>query len=301
MKTQKLPYVISLDVHLLLEKWAAQTGWRVPSAAFMRNLRVKWLHKLRTVLPTLTVVSESTLRTGLQQQCNASVVPCVTLESCYVQTPFGLQLNRTVNTAGRDTGTFARNGSAALRVQLRELKASCGTNISLVDDVIYSGELVSRLIRLLRNDGFTIHEVIAGIGIGNGVMKVLGEGVRVSCVQYYAEVIDQVCERDFFPRMPYSGRTLLGARNVGVPYILPFGKPEQWASVPPEKAKMFSAFCLRATYLLYHELCAINRRSPRNCDMPRQLMNLPAEGSIMDGFTQWFRQVAENGDLVSLQ
>jgi len=112
--------------------------------------------------------------------------------------------------------------------------------------------------------------VVAGVTIGEGAKRLKKETkAELWTVIYYDEVIDEICERDFYPGVPLSGRTVKGQLNVGAPYLLPFGKPTHWASIPKEWEKEFSRFCLQQTIKLWEEIEEISGKVVRNCDLDR--------------------------------
>ena len=97
--------------------------------------------------------------------------------------------------------------------------------------------------------------------------------------EYFEIVHDIVSERDFFPGVPYSGRTsgfenkhfisnepktfenILNVyksspykSNYGAPYVAPLGYPIKWANIPEKSALRFSELCLSETINLYEEI-----------------------------------------------
>jgi hypothetical protein len=281
------PYVISQDIQLLLRAWGRRNGWRVPQKSFFTNLRSQWQQAMREYVPNLVFVTEDELVEGLQRHDLKYVYPVISLETCYVQTPHRIMLNRTIDPMCEDAGECARPGAPPLVQQLRSLRVPSSTNAVLVDDVIYSGGYLTRLIPVLRRFGINITDVVAGIGIGFGVANIMACGVRVSCVRYFPEVIDQVCERDFYPGIPFSGRTMRGADNTGVPYLLPFGKPDFWSSIPTSQQVEFSRSCLGMAKLLYQDIERLNKKTLRCCDLGRLLPGANPEESTLDILEQW--------------
>jgi hypothetical protein len=98
-------------------------------------------------------------------------------------------------------------------------------------------------------------------------------------VEEFDDLIDQVCERDFYAGVPYSGREHAGADNVGFPYFLPFGKPKDWASVPDKHQKIFSRMCIRTSIDLFEELERLNNVEFKCKDLPRFVVGIPKDDS----------------------
>ena len=154
--------------------------------------------------------------------------------------------------------------------------------VALVDDVIFSGALLERIINLLSRINIQVPLICAGIGIGEGINRINGTKREIRCVRTYEEVIDEVCERDFYPGVPLSGRLLAGGENIGIPYLLPFGNPESWASIPSQQAANFSKFCLRQTISLFDEIerCSDKQVFCRN--LGRKVIGLPMDARYTD-------------------
>jgi hypothetical protein len=102
--------------------------------------------------------------------------------------------------------------------------------------------------------------------------------VEVRSVHYFDSVVDEVCERDFYPGVLLSGRTLYGSENVGLPYLLPFGDPVNWASIPEEKKYAFSEFCLNQTIKIFEEIELSSGRPVLCRDLERNIFSIPADG-----------------------
>jgi hypothetical protein len=103
-------------------------------------------------------------------------------------------------------------------------------------------------------------------------------GKEVHCVRFYEDVIDEVCERDFYPGVPMSGRLLAGVGNWGAPYIKPFGNPEKWASIPSEHVADFSWLCLENAVALFETIEQLSGRSVHIEDLDRRIVGLPESG-----------------------
>jgi len=120
--------------------------------------------------------------------------------------------------------------------------------------------------------------------IKEGVEKVRSEGVPVDCVIEYDEVLDEVCQRDFWGGVPLSGRTVISDKGEtwSAPYFRPFGFPEKWASIPPENVEAFSAFCFLKTVELWREVEKVNGALLPVTEVPRSLKGIEEKNSIVD-------------------
>ena len=121
-----------------------------------------------------------------------------------------------------------------------------------------------------------IESVLATVNdFGEGTEKLTDAGYTVQCVRAYSEVIDEICERDFYPGVSLSGRLLVGNENIGLPYVLPFGNAEKWASIPTEWQEPFSQFCIQQTIRLFKAIEHCSGRIVRCCDLARKVIFLP--------------------------
>ncbi len=271
------PYVVSADIYLLMKKWADQRGFVLPSKKFFCQLREEFSVYMRQIFPGFELVTEDEISLGLARLVDESGLTAISLDRVYFHSNLNLEITRLVDNKGNDLGRSHRAGSLPLPQQLQEIQKSGVQQIVLVDDVIFTGNLIKKAIDLLYGIGIRVSLVCAGIGISNGINDINNIGCEVRCVRIYQEVIDEVCERDFYPGVPLSGRLLAGDSNIGIPYILPFGDPEKWASIPSEKTVAFSKFCLYQTIKLFD---AIERHSckPVRClDLGRMIVGLPTD------------------------
>src|SRR5205823_2993530 len=138
--------------------------------------------------------------------------------------------------------------------QFRQLKVLGVDKAVLVDDVIFSGNLMSRVVASLGRVGIQIPVVCAGIAIQEGIDLLAKKGIEVRAVRRYVNVIDEVCERDFYPGVPLCGRLVKEAENTGAAYILPFGNPGKWASIPRKWQNPFSRFCIQQSIKLFEAI-----------------------------------------------
>jgi len=209
------PYIVSADIYLLLNKWAEQKNFVLPEKEFFCELRKEFSNHMLQLFPCFEFVSEGVILEHMQTTTIRSNLPCVSLDPVYFCCDFSIELTRKVDLQGNDKGFQHRFGSNALLKQLSQLKLHQVREICLVDDVVFSGVLMERVIKLLSDIGINVPVVCAGIGIQEGVNRILTPKREVSCAKIYNEVIDEVCERDFYLGVPFSGRSLIGNNNIG--------------------------------------------------------------------------------------
>lgn len=263
------PYVVSADIYLLLKKWASAKNFTLPPTDFFAKLRSDLRDKLAAIFARVDLLTEDKLQEGLRSLMASEWRPVVSLDRVYTEAQFTLELTRAVNARGDDLGLVNRFGTPTLERQLEPLRDL--KEVVLVDDVIFSGDLFVKVIDRLAEIGVKVGGAYAGVGIGPGLDKIRDHGIQARCVYEYSEVIDEICERDFYPGVPLSGRLVAGNGNISLPYILPFGRPGAWASIPDECQKDFSEFCWRQTIALFSEIERYSQRIVRCRDLERSV------------------------------
>lgn len=275
------PYIVSADIYLLLNKWAKQKNFVLPKKEFFDKLRKEFSNYMLQIFPDFEFISEEEILKHMQMITLRSNLPCISLDPVYFCCNLSIELTRKVDLRGIDKGLQHRFGSYSLLKQLSQLRSHQIKEVCLVDDVIFSGVLMERVIKLLSEIGINVPVVCAGIGIQEGVNHILSPKREISCAKIYNEVVDEVCERDFYLGIPFSGRSLIGNNNIGLPYILPFGKPEKWASIPENLQKSFSEFCINQTIILFEEIQKNSNRKVCCSDIERKVFGQPETGSYV--------------------
>lgn len=271
------PYVVSEDIQVLLREWAGNRGFVLPEEGFFHSLRDELGARMRGMFQGCDLVSEYELTDGIARLVRGSGLSPLSLDRAYYRSQSSLDITRLVDLDGNDKGLVGRPETPSLINQFVALKERRVYEVVLVDDVVFSGDVADRVIKLLAKIGIQVPIVVAGIGIREGVERLTDLGKEVHCVRTYGEVIDEVCERDFFPGVPLSGRLLSKRKNMGIPYILPFGNPHRWASIPIEHEKPFSRFCIEQTVLLFKEIEKTSAKEVRCRDLGRRVAFLPGE------------------------
>lgn len=271
------PYVVSCDIYLLIKEWAKREGFVVPEPEFFGQLRREFSAYMSRLFPGFELVSEEELLHKLPLLVAATGLPTISLDRVYIQSAMNLQVTRLVDMQGNDRGIGPRAGSPPLWSQIRDLQSSGVHEVALVDDVVFTGALIERVVNLLSKIGIRVPVVCVGVGIAEGIRRINHSKREVHCVRRYEEVIDQVCERDFYPGVPLSGRLLVGSKNIGVPYLLPFGNPGKWASIPAEWQEHFSRFCIIQTIRLFKEIERCSNRMVSCAELGRMVATLPQD------------------------
>jgi len=280
------PYVISEDIHILLAEWAKKREFALPSGKFFRQLRKEMKEYLTGIFGdnNVDMISARELRNGIRRFIHQIGIPPVSMDRVYIRTKPEIQVSRMIDESLNDYGIGSRFGTPPISEQLFAVKERFN-EIILVDDVIFSGKVITEILLSLETVGVRVPLVVAGITIGEGRKRLTEKtSAKILTVRYYEEVIDEICERDFYPGVPLSGRLVANTKtDTGAPYLHPFGKPYEWESIPREEEKKFSMFCLHQTIRLWKEIERISQRTARCCDLERIPLGAPYDkSSVVD-------------------
>lgn len=286
-------YIVSADIYLLMQEWASKKGFVLPPQSFFDALRDDFCFYMANAYSedfNFVFIAEEEIKTGLADIISKSGLPVISLDGIYYKSEYSLEITRLVDEQGKSQGLGHRHGSPSLVQQIKTLKNSGIREAVLEDDVAATGNLLERIIELLNKMGIHVPKVCLGIGISEAVQRVSTMGCEVSCVCTFEDAVDEVCERDFYPGVPLSGRLLAGSNNVGLPYLLPFGNPKEWASIP-KNVELFSKNCLAQTIYLFREIELVSEKIVRCCDVGRQVFGLPSdETRFVDCLYQVFKE-----------
>ncbi|MFA6533970.1 MAG: phosphoribosyltransferase [Patescibacteria group bacterium] len=317
------PYIVSADIKLLLAAWAAKNpeAIKLPGDDFFQGLRADFSACLRRIFPRFELIGETELVSGVKELVEKwicppaalSAVPTVALDRVYYPVPdFSINLTRTMGDRQSEIQLRPRQSFSDLDLQIGAIARGIDDlwperKVVLIDDVIFAGEQIELVTKALAAKNIKVVAVVAGIGIDEGRHRIQALGhYPVNCVRYYSEVIDQICERDFYPGVPFSGRTVAAGpdRNIGMPYLRPFGDPRRWASIGEEHD--FSRFCLRQAIKLWQEIERLSGRQLLAKDLPREVAGFdPARRFVsqlkaaldqLDKLSEMFEAVRRNMD-----
>lgn len=277
---EALPYIVSADVQRLFAIWAQERGFTLPGPSYFAAMRGRFEAYMKGLFPMFEMLGEDELASGLSALVREAGGTVVSLDRAYTsKNAHFLDIARAVNDRNEGVGLRPRPGAASLVEQVEALRGVVHGPVTLVDDVIFSGDGAVDFITLLSDAGIRVVSVRAAICVGVGFRKVSKLVPDVKCVRYYERLYDEVCERDFYPGAPFAGRVLADGGNVGVPYVYPFGDPVGWASVPEERATAFSIFCIRQSIDLFTAIEQASGRPVRCADLPRFVKGMPQDGT----------------------
>ena len=229
------PYVISAELDLS----TAYLG-QIIEQDRVEGFRESLDADLRAMGKETLWVPASTIQSGIEKSMAKTNLPLVSLDQRYVSTADQfLGISRGIDPLLNDDGYVPRNGYPSIDQQLRKVPY-LGNEVMLIDDVLFSGEMVAWLSDSLKPYGVKIGALVVGIAIQEGIDKLALEGIDVEAGEVFNEVEDEICERDFAV-VPGSGRRIDALAANALYFDSDNGKPERWASISPESVK---SFCL---------------------------------------------------------
>jgi len=203
-------------------------------------------------------------------------IPIVTLDKIFVQPDekniYFLDCTR-INNSNEIVGRKNQN----IDKQIENLAKVLPNKIILMDDVIFSGNVIRYIIERFYIKRIEVVSVYSSICSNNAYSYFntkLKYGVKTNYLMMY-DVIDQVCERDFYYGIAGSGIMISINNNLyKMPYFKPFGKPYERASIPNAYEKYFSYGCLNRSIYLWDEIDMKLGRNTLNYELPEKIVNV---------------------------
>lgn len=148
--------------------------------------------------------------------------------------------------------------------------------IVLADDVVFSGNVLKKIISIFQKYGIETVGVRSAISSSEGYEyfnSTLPLGLRCEYL-LGKENMDQICERDFYFGIAQSGISVLeNDQVVKAPYFKPFGNPTERASIPKEYEEFFSKGCLIRSLALWSRIETLTGREILIRDLPEKIQN----------------------------
>ncbi|MDQ3014844.1 MAG: hypothetical protein M3Q73_03200 [bacterium] len=186
-----------------------------------------------------------------------------------------IEMNRLVDVNGDIIGFGPRPGTALLSKQVASIAAlASGKSVVIAEDGAFSGSTIDFLVKQFAQRHVEVAAVVVGICFPAAVENLSKSFKgRLMVIEETEKPFEWMPDHDFLPFVPNCGRvlgTMFGDEGVpfythdGVsfcfPYVLPFGDPVKWASIPQQHAPRFSLFCLEQSLKIYSHLDKLNDR-----------------------------------------
>ena len=153
----------------------------------------------------------------------------------------------------------------------------------LLDDVIFSGSVIEYISKLFKENGIDVVGAIAAISSIDGYTMFNNLKEKVNCGYLMGkDVIDEICERDFYYGIAQSGMArLVDGKVYKAPYFMPFGDPVARASVPTDRKEYFSTMCVNLSLDLWEEIEKLSKREIMNNELPERILNTDYDEGVI--------------------
>lgn len=174
----------------------------------------------------------------------------------------------------------------------KELKSQRKFDIILADDVVFSGNVLKRIIKYFFENKIRvvgIRSSIATLDSYRFFNEKLKFGLKCGCL-LGENVIDQICERDFYFGIAQSGISILkNGKILKSPYFVPFGEPVKRASIPKEYEILFSNGCLARSMFLWKFIENNSKRKIYIRDLPEEIVGTENNDRVLKVLEKGFR------------
>ena len=156
--------------------------------------------------------------------------------------------------------------------------------IVLADDVVFSGSVLKKIIKEFKDCNINvigIRSCISSYESFTCFNKTLPLGLKCGYLMS-GQVIDQICERDFYFGIAGSGISIIKNNEVlKAPYFKPYGDPVNRSSIPTIEEQKFSLTCLRRSLELWQEIERLNRREIKIKELPEKIVDTNENDSVV--------------------
>ena len=167
--------------------------------------------------------------------------------------------------------------------------------IILADDVVFSGNVLKSLIEMFKQNGINvvgIRSSITTIDSFEYFNKKLSLGLKSGFI-LEKDVIDQICERDFYFGIVGSG-ILVRKQDGNVyksPYFSPYGDAVTRASIPSIYEKEFSQGCLYRSLLLWNAAQKMSEKEIIVGMLPERINNTSENEIVIENLERSRRRI----------
>lgn len=165
------------------------------------------------------------------------------------------------------------------------LKEKDEKNILIFDDVVFSGSVLRKIIDMFKQNSINVQGIRACISTEesyNYFNENLEKGLKCGCL-LGKDVLDQICERDFYFGIVQSGISVRS--NDGIckaPYFKPYGNPIERASIPKKFETVFSNNCLLRSMYLWKKIEDKTGRKIYIKDLPERIVHTKKDDRLLD-------------------
>ncbi|MDP3989222.1 MAG: hypothetical protein Q8P93_03245 [bacterium] len=276
-------YLLVLDLPEMMEAYE-RVGLQIPDVVFFKKRQERLATKIQEAIPDCSV---ETIEANKLMNKIASLLHnllLVTPEAAVISTVSAiasktsgrcLQINRLVDPNSKMLGLGARPGNGSLHNQFAEIRGCLEKRpVILVEDGCFTGETMKSMIEICSEMHIEIKHLVIGLLFPSAKENILKAFPKVKDVHCWRDegFLDWMPDHDFYPFVPNAGKVvgfsynghhvpvyLHNGLSLCMPYVLPYGKPVEWASIPKESACGLSLFCVREAISIFEEMEGLNK------------------------------------------
>lgn len=201
--------------------------------------------------------------------------PVITLDKIYVthdeKNIFFLDCTRV---SGSDEIVSRKTESLEEQVK-RMANVLPSKEIVLADDVVFSGKVLTKLINEFKLYGIKVVGIVAAVCANDSYYQfksMLKDGIKTNYLMS-EYVIDQICERDFYFGVAGSGILMSKEKKDKAPYFVPYGNPQERASIPEEHVIDFSKGCIKRSIDIWTDIDSQRNSQTQMKELPEKIVN----------------------------
>ena len=164
----------------------------------------------------------------------------------------------------------------------------------IADDVVFSGTVLKTIIDRLEQYDVKVVGIITSITSREGYDKFnekLKYGLKANFIMDN-DVIDQVCERDFYFGVAGSG--IMVEKEEGylkAPYFYPYVSPNERASIPIEYERCFSKGCLERNIYFWEDIDKRREKSTLIKELPEEIIYTEKDEEVVKTLKKEIRRI----------
>ena len=211
-------------------------------------------------------------------------IPIVTLDKIYI-TPNEKDIYFLDCTRVDGTNEIISRKSEMLDFQIMMISSKLSNKeIILADDVVFSGNVLKIIINKFSQFDIKVVGIITSI-CTNKSYEYFNLNLKFGVKSNYlmsCDIIDQICERDFYFGIAGSG-IMIDTKDglCKAPYFKPYGNPCERASIPIEYENYFSKGCLYRSIYLWEEIDKLKKLRTKIGELPEKIVNTDENEEIV--------------------
>jgi len=211
-------------------------------------------------------------------------IPIVTLDKIYIN-PDEENIYFLDCTRVSGSNEIISRKNEPLDAQIKRIaKELRGKEIILADDVVFSGSVLKNIIDKFAALGIKVVKIISSIST-NRAYQYFSDTLKYGIQANYIledDVIDQICERDFYFGIAGSGIMINTPNGLyKAPYFKPYGNPVDRASIPKEYEVFFSKGCLNRSIYLWQEIEKLKKAKVLIKELPERIINTEPDQEVV--------------------